>query len=139
MKKSFVLLVMLVLAVTVPALAGSYNYVSPEQLKTWVESGTPVMILDIQVEDEFDAHHIKDSVPTYSYPVKSDTDRAKLDAALNQAKESNDPVVIVCPRGKGGAKRCYDHMAAQGIDDSRLLILEKGMGGWPYKEMVESK
>ena len=139
MKKSFALFVILVMALAAPVFAGSYNYVSPEQLKTWIESGTPVMIVDIQVEDEFNAHHIKDSVATHSYPVKSDADREKLSTAVSQAKENTDPVVIVCPRGKGGAKRCYDHMADQGIDEGRLLILEKGMGGWPYKEMVESK
>lgn len=31
----------------------------------------------------------------------------------------------------------YNH-ASQGIAPDRPLILEKGMGGWPYKELVES-
>ena len=124
---------------TLPAFAGDYNYVSQDKVKEWIETDTPVMIVDIQVEDEFRAHHIKDSMATYSYPVKSDADKAKLADAVAQAKDNDKPVVIVCPRGKGGAKRCYDHMAANGIDEDRLLILEKGMGGWSYKQMVESE
>jgi len=137
MKKLIMILFSFLL--TLPAFAGEYNYISQDKVKEWIETDTPVMIVDIQVEDEFQAHHIKDSVATYSYPVKSDADKAKLAAAVAQAKDHDKPVVIVCPRGKGGAKRCYDHMAANGIAEDRLLILEKGMGGWSYKEMVESE
>ncbi len=137
MKK--LIMVLISFLFTLPAFAGDYNYVSQDKVKEWIESDTPVMIVDIQVEEEFQAHHIKGSMPTYSYPVKSDADKAKLTQAVAEAKTNDLPVVIVCPRGKGGAKRCYDHMAANGIAEDRLLILEKGMGGWEYKEMVESE
>lgn len=137
MKRLVVTLILMVLAV--PAFAGDFNYVSPEKVKNWIESGTPVTIVDIQVADEFDAHHLPGSVATFAYPVKTDKDRAKLDKAVAQAKTAGTPVVIVCPRGGGGAERCYDYMKDQGIAEARLLILEKGMAGWPYKAMLEKK
>ncbi len=135
--KKLILTLVLVAALCVPVYAGGYNYVSAEQVKDWMSSGTPVSIVDIQVKEEFDAHHLKGAIATYSYPVKSDTDRAKLDETVAALKEKNTRIVVVCPRGKGGAKRCYDYMASQGIAQDRLLILEKGMAGWPHKELVE--
>ncbi|WDP91180.1 MAG: rhodanese-like domain-containing protein [Desulfobacter sp.] len=135
MKKLILVLVVMILAA--PAYAGNYNYVAPEKVKTWIASGTPVSIVDIQVEEEFNAHHLTGSIATYAYPVKSGADKAKLDGAVGALKKNDTPVVVVCPRGKGGAKRCYDYLESKGIAQDRLLILEKGMGGWPYSEMVE--
>jgi hypothetical protein len=48
-------------------------------------------------------------------------------------KASTDDVVIVCPRGGGGAKRTFDYYNAHGVEKERLLILEKGMDKWPYE------
>ena len=135
--KKLILTLLLMTALCVPAQAGGYNYVSPEQVKDWMSSGTPVSIVDIQVREEFDAHHLKGAIPTYSYPVKSDAEKAMLDGTVDVLKEDNTRIVVVCPRGKGGAKRCYDYMADRGIDRDRLLILEQGMAGWPFKELVE--
>ena len=137
MKKLIMTLVLLMVICTLPVYAGSYNYVSSEKVKGWLSSGTPVSIVDIQVEEEFNAHHLPGSIATYSYPVKSDADKAKLDSTSVQLKNTDSPVVVVCPRGKGGAKRCYDYLASRGIVEDRLFILEKGMAGWPYKEFIE--
>ncbi len=135
MKRVIIALFFLILAS--PAWSESYNYVSQDQVKTWIKTQSPVIIVDIQVKEEFDAHHLKGSLATYAYPAKSDLEKAKLDTAVSQAKDNSHPVVIVCPRGKGGAKRSYDYMAARNVGKDRLLILEKGMTGWPYKEMIE--
>ena len=138
MKKLMMTLV-LIAALGAPAFAGGYNYVSAAKVKAWMTSGTPVSIVDIQVKEEFDAHHLRGSIATYSYPVKSDADRARLNPVVSDLKQSSTPVVVVCPRGKGGAKRCYDYLASQGIAQDRLLILEKGVAGWPYKSLVDAK
>ncbi|MCG8615339.1 MAG: rhodanese-like domain-containing protein [Desulfobacterales bacterium] len=135
--KKLILTLFMIAALCTPVCAGEYKYVSAAQVKDWMSSGTPVSIVDIQVKNEFDAHHLKGSIATYSYPVKSDTDKAKLDGTVEALKKNNTPVVVVCPRGKGGAKRCYDYLAGQGIAQDRLLILEKGIAGWPYKNLVE--
>jgi hypothetical protein len=39
----------------------------------------------------------------------------------------------------GGAKRCYDHLAAKGIAKDRLLILEKGQAEWSYEEYTKKQ
>lgn len=116
------------------ASASDYNYISPEKLKNNIESDIEMLVVDIQVEDEFTKHHIKGSIPTYAYPAKSDIDTSKLDIAILKYQEVDGPVVVVCPRGAGGAKRSYDYLKGKGIAEEKLLILEKGMAGWSYSE-----
>ncbi len=136
MKKLFLILVMVMLAV--PVYADGYNYVSADKVKSWIETGSPVNIVDIQEPKEFKAHHLPGAIATYSYPVKSDSDKAKLDNAVAECKKNQAPVVVVCPRGKGGATRCYDYLKEKGVAEDRLLILENGQLGWPHKEMVKT-
>jgi len=124
------------LVATCSASASDYNYISPEKLKNTLASDTKMMVVDIQVEDEFSKHHIQGSIPTYAYPAKSQSDTAKLDMVYDKQQETDEPVVIVCPRGAGGAKRSYDYLKSKGVDEDKLLILEKGMKGWPYPELT---
>jgi len=105
-------------------------------MKQRLSTGKSTIIADIQVEEEFNQHHLPGSLATFAYPVKTDAERAKIDSAVQQYRNTNDMVVIVCPRGKGGAKRCYDYMTANNVPQEKLYILEKEMSGWPYKDMV---
>lgn len=130
----------LVLLVSAYAFAGSaYNYISAADLEARLSAGQSTNIVDIQVEDEYGQHHIKGATATYAYPVKSAADRAKLDAVVEGLKANADPVVVVCPRGAGGATRTYDHLLGQGIPADRLLILEKGQAGWTSANFTEGK
>lgn len=131
--KRIVLAVLALVLMTTCAWASGYNYISPEELKTHLDSNTPMTIVDICVLDQFNAGHIEGAIGTTAYPVKSETDKAKLAAVTDKLADNNDPVIIVCPRGKGGAKRTVDYYKAQGISESRLLILEDGADGWPYE------
>lgn len=131
-----VLMILLVL-VAVPVFAGSYQYITPADVKQKIADQAPMFLVDIQVADEFSKHHLSGAIDTYAYPVKSDADRQKLDTAVTTVQATADPVVIVCPRGGGGAKRAYDYMAKQGVAGDRLFILEKGQQGWPYPELLE--
>lgn len=131
---SFIAVAFVLLAT--PAWAGSYQYISAAEMKSKLMAEVPVHLVDIQVEQEFNQHHLPGALATYAYPVKSADDLAKLDATLDQLKESQDAVVIVCPRGGGGAKRAYDYLQSQGIAPERLFILEKGQQGWPYQELL---
>lgn len=135
--KISILTVLLVLFVGTNAFAGDYNYISAEKVKDNMMAGTEQIIVDIQVEDEYAQHHLQGSTPTYSYPVKTAGERAKIDAVIKRCKETEQPVVVVCPRGAGGAKRCYDYMASQDVDKDKLFILENGIAGWPYKELLQ--
>jgi len=136
----FILLLVIVL---IPGISfsskGKYNYISAADLETRLTAELPTNIVDIQVEGEFSQHHIKGATPTYAYPVKSDADRTKLNTIVEQLKANTDPVIIVCPRGAGGAKRTYDHLLQQGIPAERLLILEKGQEGWACVPLTENR
>lgn len=116
---------------------GEYRYFTADQLKNNLEGETPLVLLDIQVQEEFDAHHIKGALATYAYPVKTDEDKSKFDKALETIQGTNTKVVIVCPRGGGGAERTYDYLLSNGVDEARLFILENGQEGWPFDELLD--
>ncbi len=139
-RSSFFLLLVILLSSSFSwAGDGKYNYISASDLEARLTTNQPTNIVDIQVEDEFAQHHIKGAIPTYAYPVKSDADRVKLDATVERLKTNDDPVVVVCPRGAGGATRTYDYLLQQGISSERLVILEKGQGGWSCIPLTENK
>ena len=94
-------------------------------------------MLDIQVEKDYNKHHIKGVIPTYAYPVETEEEKAKLDKILPQLEENENPIIVVCPGGGGGAKKTIDHLESKGIKADRLFILEKGQKGWPHKEILE--
>lgn len=114
-----------------------YNYISPEELRSRIHSGAQQCILDIQIEEEFAGHHIQGAVPTYAYPVKSREDKDQIESEMARLQADDEPVIIVCPRGAGGARRTYDYLLEKGIEEDRLFILEKGQGGWPYDDLLE--
>ena len=136
-RKILLLVAACVLVLAGNAFAGSYNYISPEQMKTKLEQKTPMHIMDIQVEDGYAKHHLPGAMKSCAYPVKSAEDKAKLDAFMADITKDEAPVVIICPRGKGGAERTYEHLKEKGISESRLLILEGGQEGWPYPESLD--
>ena len=122
--------------VATAATAAQYNYMAQEELRQRIDSNDNILIVDIQVEEEFRQHHIPGSLATYAYPVKSNEQRTRLDPIVNLQQNDSTPVVIVCPRGAGGAKRTYDYLTANGILEDRLWILEKGMSGWKFEDMT---
>lgn len=117
----------------------SYNYITKDELVSWIKSKKVFHLVDIQVKKDFDDEHIVGAIPTYAFPVKTDSDKQKLDPVIAKVKADNSPIVIVCPSGKIGAERAYDYMKSKGIDEKRLLILKGGMGSWTYSEYSEPK
>ncbi len=113
-----------------------YQYMTAAEVKEKIENSEEMVLLDIQVEEEWQEHHIAGSLPTHAYPVQSEEDKAKLDAVLSHL-EGDCPIVSVCPRGGGGAERTYNYRKEKGSAEERLFILEKGMAGWPYEELTE--
>ena len=136
--KKLVLFVLIILAAST-ATAGEYNYISADILRDKILSDQEVKIIDIQVEKEFDQHHLPGSVATYAYPVKSSEDLGKLNKVVQILSDTEAPLVIVCPRGAGGAKRTYDYFVTKGIPETQLLILENGISGWDYSELLVAK
>lgn len=134
--KRMVLLVLLLIGCAATAMAGDYNYVEQDQFKQWLEKGKSMTIVDIQVPAEFQKRHFPGSLETNAYPVKTADDKQKLDQILTKLSATQNDVVVVCPRGGGGAKNTFDYLKGKGIDEKRLLILKEGMQGWPYKELT---
>jgi rhodanese-related sulfurtransferase len=134
--KRIMVLVLLLLVSASTVVAGGYNYVEPDQFRQWLEKGKDMTIVDIQVPAEFQKHHFKGSVETGAYPVKSQDDKQKLDAIVPRLSAGQNDVIVVCPRGGGGAKNTHDYLKDKGIDEKRIFILKEGMQGWPYKELT---
>lgn len=133
---------LLTLGLTANAMAGNsrapgFAYMTPDEVKTSLQQHQPMHLVDIQVQEEFAAHHLPGALNTCAYPVKSDTDKAKLAAFVDELKQDDSPVVVVCPRGAGGAQRAVSYLKASGIGEDRLFILEHGQQGWPHPEMIE--
>lgn len=114
----------------------TYQYYSAEKTKGAIEKGEKIILLDIQVKEEWDAHHIKGAIPTHAYPVKTDEEKAKLDKVLPKL-EGKQPIIVICPGGAGGATRTIDYLTTKGIKAERLFILENGQSKWPYSELLE--
>jgi rhodanese-related sulfurtransferase len=134
--KQIMMLMVLLLNCTVNAIASGYNYVEQDQFKQWLEKGKDMSIVDIQVPAEFQKQHFKGSLETNAYPVKTTDEKQKLDKILPKLSSSQDDVVVVCPRGGGGAKNTYDYLKEKGISEKRIFILKEGMQGWQYKELT---
>ena len=139
MKKLIILFMALLCFFNMAAMFESFNYMQPEKLKGLIEAGTQPIIVDIQVEDEFTAHHFPGSIETNAFPVKTDAQRKQIDVAVKAYKVTGDNVVVVCPRGGGGAKRCYAYLKSQGVPEEKLTILEGGIAKWPYSGLLAKK
>lgn len=139
MKKIFLLLCLALLTLPDPASATDYGYVSADGLKAWLESTRPMLLVDIQEKKDFATHHLKGALETNAYPVESEAERGRLLPAIEQAKTGQfEAVVVICPRGKGGAKRAYEFLRGQGVPEEKLFILTNGMENWPHQTWVEA-
>ena len=140
MKKRIAVLAVLVIGLlNMAALFETFNYVKAEDFKQWLDSGKAMVLVDIQVKDEFSLHHFKDSIETNAFPVETEEQRKMIDPAVAAAKKAGTDVVVICPRGGGGAKRCYSYLKDQGIPEEKLFILEGGIDKWPHKEILVSR
>ncbi len=133
MKFIVAVIVLIILASGVPVFAT--NYVEPADFKQWLISGKKMAVVDIQPGAEFAQHHFKGAIETNAFPGKTDGDKQRLDKVLPVIGAGTAAVVVVCPRGRGGAKNAYDYLKSKGVAEQRLFILEEGVAGWPYKEL----
>ncbi|MBC8209219.1 MAG: rhodanese-like domain-containing protein [Desulfobulbaceae bacterium] len=140
MKKTIITLSLaLIFLFNVAALAQSFNFVSPPDFKQWLEADRPMIIVDIQEKKSFSKQHFRGSIETNAFPVKTDAEKKSLDPAVAQFKATGHDVIVVCPRGGGGAKRCYNYLKLQGVLEEKLFILQGGIDKWPHREMLISR
>lgn len=138
MKKMTLVALFLVGLFNSGAMFDTFNYLEADQFKEWLESSRPVIIVDIQVAEEFAAHHFSGSIETNAFPVESEAERKMIDPAVAAYLQSGHDVVVVCPRGGGGAKRCYSYLKSRGVPEDKLTILKGGVAKWPYRAMLVS-
>lgn len=135
MKKNAIHVVMILFCAAAAAWAASadgYNFISAADLQKRLEAKSPMILVDICPAEQFAKGHIPGAIETNAYPVDTDAQREQLAKVLPKIQGSQDDVVILCPRGGGGAKKTFDYYKAKGVDPKRMLILEKGMDAWPY-------
>ncbi len=113
-----------------------YYYYTAEELKTKLEAGEELVIVDIQPQEYYEQAHLPGSVPTYAYPADTDELRSMLDAAIDSITATTAPVVIVGMGGKTGAENAAEYYSAKGVPADRLFILEGGSVSWPYDDMM---
>lgn len=126
----------LICCFNIAALFASFNYLQPESLKNWLNNDKEIIIVDIQVKKEFANQHLPGSLETNAYPVKTEAEQARLAPVLEAFEKTGHDIVIICPRGGGGAKRCYSYLKSHGIPEEKLTILKGGIEKWPYRDML---
>ncbi len=139
MKKGWgVLAILLVALCSMAALFENFNYIQADAFKAMLDAGKNMVLVDIQVKDEFARHHFKNSLETNAYPVETKEQQQMLDKAVIAAKAAGTDIIVICPRGGGGAKRCYSYLKGQGIAEEKIFILAGGVDKWPHQEMLLS-
>jgi thiosulfate/3-mercaptopyruvate sulfurtransferase len=114
-----------------------YNYISAEETAKLIrENPSKVVLVDIQEKDDFEEEHLKGAIETNAYPVKTDEERARLAELLPNIKD-DQKVVVICPRGGGGANRAYDFLLKSGVKKENLVTLTDGQYGWPRDEISD--
>lgn len=113
----------------------NYNYITAEETAQLIRKNPDnVVLVDIQEKPGFEKEHLKGAKATYAYPVKKQAELDRLAALLPNIKP-DQKVVVICPRGGGGADRAYDFYLKNGIKKEQLYTLKNGQEGWPRDEI----
>jgi rhodanese-related sulfurtransferase len=113
-----------------------WQMISPEDMKKVLETddSTDYQIIDIQPEADYKKGHLPNSISVPAYPVDTEELEKLVVDNADQFKDGDHPIYVVCPGGGGGAKRTISLLIDEGIDESRLFIVENGAKKWPYKD-----
>lgn len=115
----------------------SYNYITAEETADLMrKDASKVVLVDIQEKPGFEKEHLKGAISTYAYPVKTDAEKARLAEVLPNIKP-DQKVVIVCPRGGGGADRAYDFYLEKGVKKENIFTLKGGQEKWPREKISD--
>jgi len=98
---------------------------TPEALKSKIDDGEPVTLLDVRMESEYDEWRIDgDSVTSVNVPYFHFLDEAVPDSVFERVPEG--PLTVVCAKG-GASEYVAGTLAAAGYDIDHLA---DGMNGW---------
>ena len=114
-----------------------YNYISAEETAELMrKDASKLVLVDIQEKPDFEEEHLKGALATYAYPVKTEDEKARL-AALLPSISPEQKVIIICPRGGGGADRAYDFYLEKGVKKEQLFTLKGGQYEWPRDKIKD--
>lgn len=105
--------------------SGKFNFangITPENLKADVDGQKVFTVMDVRAKDDFDKGHISNAVSAPS------SDEAAVMKAVNDNK--NGLYVLVCYSGNSMADAARNIMVKNGVDESRIICLQGGMGTW---------
>lgn len=98
------------------------NGITPEHLKADVDGQKVFTVMDVRAKADYDKGHISNAVSTPS------GDEAAVMKAVNDNK--NGLYVLVCYSGNAKADEARNTMVKNGVDESRIICLQGGMGTW---------
>lgn len=98
------------------------NGITPENLKADVDGQKVFTVMDVRAKADYDKGHISNAVSTPS------GDEAAVMKAVNDNK--NGLYVLVCYSGNANADEARNTMVKNGVDESRIICLQGGMGTW---------
>ena len=98
------------------------NSITPENLKADVEGQKVFTVMDVRAKADYDKGHISNAVSAPS------GDKAAVMKAVNDNK--NGLYVLVCYSGNAKANEARNTMVNNGVDESRIICLQGGMGTW---------
>lgn len=98
------------------------NGITPENLKADVDGQKVFTVMDVRAKADYDKGHISNAVSAPS------GDAAAVMKAVNDNK--NGLYVLVCYSGNAKADEARNTMVKNGVDESRIICLQGGMGTW---------
>ncbi len=112
------------------------NFIESDELKKLLDQKQELILVDIQPAADFEKQHLPGSIETNAFPAKTAEEKARLDKVLPIISQSKAPVIVICPRGKSGAKNSYDYLLSKGVPAERMKILEDGIAGWEFEQFL---
>lgn len=106
------------------AEAGAYQSITPEDAKTRLDSGDPVILLDVRTQEEYDEGHIPGSVCLPNESITPD-----MPATFDQDAE----IIVYCRSGRRSAEAA-GKLADMGYTNVFDL---GGIINWPYETTTE--
>lgn len=114
-----------------------YNYITAQETAELIRSNPQsIVLLDIQEKKGFKKEHLKGAIETNAYPAKKTAQLNGVAQVLPTIKP-DQKIIVICPRGGGGANRTYDFLLDKGINKDRIFTLKKGQEGWPREQISD--
>ena len=118
----------------------NYQYITPDDMKAKIDAKEDMLLLSVQTKDSYkEDGHLHGSIETKAYPANTEDLRKRLDKVTDKLTENDLPIYVMCMEGKGGAENAISYYVNEKkIDQTRFYIIEGGIKGWPFPEMLES-